>query len=55
MKYIAILAAFAVSALAQGINIAAPAANSQVYRGEYITVELDKEVRAHRQMPRLKR
>ncbi|GJE91630.1 hypothetical protein PsYK624_077800 [Phanerochaete sordida] len=43
MKYIAILAAFAATALAQGINIAAPAANSQVYRGEWITVEVDKE------------
>ncbi|GJE91552.1 hypothetical protein PsYK624_077020 [Phanerochaete sordida] len=42
MKYILALAAFAASALAQGISIASPASGSSVYPGQYITVEIDK-------------
>lgn len=43
MKYLAVLAACAATVLAQGINIAAPAPNSSVYPGQWITVEIDKE------------
>ncbi|GJE93121.1 hypothetical protein PsYK624_092800 [Phanerochaete sordida] len=42
MKYFAVLATLAASALAQSINIASPAANSTVYRGEWLMVEVDK-------------
>ncbi|GJE91612.1 hypothetical protein PsYK624_077620 [Phanerochaete sordida] len=42
MKYTAVIAAFAATALAQGINIAAPAPNSSVFPGQFITVEVDR-------------
>ncbi|GJE93123.1 hypothetical protein PsYK624_092820 [Phanerochaete sordida] len=42
MKYFAVLAALIATTLAQGISIATPAANSTVYPGQWITVEVDK-------------
>ncbi|GJE93148.1 hypothetical protein PsYK624_093070 [Phanerochaete sordida] len=42
MKYFAVVAALAASALAQTIAIASPAANSTVYPGQWLTVEVDK-------------
>lgn len=45
MKYFATLAALATTALAQGVFIGAPAANSSVYPGQWITVEVEQPVR----------
>ncbi|GJE96144.1 hypothetical protein PsYK624_123370 [Phanerochaete sordida] len=44
MKYFATLAALATTALAQGVFIGAPAANSSVYPGQWITVEVEQPI-----------
>ncbi|GJE91550.1 hypothetical protein PsYK624_077000 [Phanerochaete sordida] len=44
MKYFATLAALATTAFAQGVFIGAPAANSDVYPGQWITVEVEQPI-----------
>lgn len=46
MKFLLVFACLAATALAQTIDIAAPADLSTVYRGKNFTVEVDKPVRS---------
>ena len=45
MKFFAVALALAASAAAQNIFVSVPAANSTVFPGQQLTVEVDKPVR----------